>query len=456
MAGVKSRLEACGLTEDEIPAALGPVANLDAVALHLRRPDVDVGHASLVRLFVLGEDVPAETLPLPAAELEEAGLVEYNGGLVHATLRLAPAEGFLLAHDGEDHVRERDYVGGVNNATRTLSTLTIREPVARALDLGTGCGAQALLASRHAKAVVASDVNPRAIEIAGLNARLNGIELELREGSWFAPVGDDLFDLIVSNPPFVISPDSSFVFRDGGLDGDAVSRNVVRGAAAHLRDGGYATILCNWICRNAAETWQPLEEWVDGTGCDALLLAHEPVEPFSYAALWNEPLRRDREAYASGVERWLDYYEREGIAAIGIGAVVLRRREGNNRCRGFNLERPATGHAGGHLLRLFAALDAPIVSDDAFLDGRYRLADGHSLDQSLRFENGRYSLDGVRVTLDDGIGLTATVDATTLPLLFALDPAQQLRNALAEADVSETTAVSAMRGLFEQGFLERL
>jgi hypothetical protein len=76
--------------------------------------------------------------------------------------------------------------------------------------------------------------------------------------------------------------------------------------------------------------------------------------------------------------------------------------------------------------------------------------------QSLRFENGRYSLGGVRVTLDDGIGLAATVDATTLPLLFALDPAQQLRNALAEADVSGTAAVSAMRGLFEQGFLERL
>ena len=114
--------------------------------------------------------------------------------------------------------------------------------MARALDLGTGCGAQALLASQHAEEVVATDVNGRAVEIARLNARLTGIELDLREGSWFEPVGDELFDLIVSNPPFVISPDSAFVFRDAGLVGDAVSRNVVRGAAGRLRVGGHATI----------------------------------------------------------------------------------------------------------------------------------------------------------------------------------------------------------------------
>lgn len=456
MADLKSRLAASGLTERGIAAALGSVQNPEAMALHLQQPDVEIGRASLVRLFVLGDDVPAGALPLPAAELETAGLVECDGDLVRARLRLAPSDGLLVAHDGEERIRESDYVGGVNNATRTLSTLTIREPVADVLDLGTGCGAQALFASQHATKVVATDVNRRALEIARLNARLNGVELDLREGSWFEPVGDELFDLVVSNPPFVISPDSSFVFRDGGLHGDAVSRKVVRGAATHLRDGGRATILCNWICRGAGETWQPLEAWVEGTGCDALLLAHAPVEPFSYAALWNEPLRGDREAYEASVQRWLHYYEQEGIAAIGIGAVVLRRREGENRCRGFDLERPATGHAGPQLVRLFNAMDAPAVDDDSFLEGRYRLVDGHNLDQSLRFENGRYGVQGVRVTLDDGVGLTATVDAAILSLLFALDPSRKLRSALSEAEISANAAVPAMRVLFERGFLELL
>ena len=61
----------------------------------------------------------------------------------------------------------------------------------------------------------------------------------------------------------VISPDADYLYRDSGLEGDEVSREIVRAAAAHLREGGFATILCNWICRSEGETWQPLEPWVE-------------------------------------------------------------------------------------------------------------------------------------------------------------------------------------------------
>jgi methylase of polypeptide subunit release factors len=455
MIALKRRLEAAGLNEDAIAAAFGSVASLEAADVHLRRLETDRGRASLIRLFVLGEAVPADSLPLAADELEAAGLVEREGDLVRSSFRLTPNEGLLLAHDGEERVREADYVGGVNNATRTLSTLTIREPVARALDLGTGWGVQALLASRHAETTIATDVNGRALDYARLNCDLNGIEVDLRQGSWFEPVVGESFDLIVSNPPFVISPDSSYVFRDSDLDGDAVSRDIVRGAAGHLRPGGHATILCNWICRSRDETWQPLEEWVGGTGCDALLLAHEPVEPFTYAARWNEPLHGDRKAYAAAVERWLDYYERGGIAALGIGAVVLRRREGENWRRGHDLSRPATGRAGAHLLRLFAAVDAPLGDAADLLGRRFRLVEGHRLDQSLRYARDTYELGTVRMSLDDGVGLVADVDASALPVLFALDPARSLGETIAEAKVDRDEAIPTVRRLYELGFLER-
>ena len=454
MIELKRRLEAAGLTEDAIAAAFGSVASVEAADVHLRRLESDGSRASLIRLFVLGEVVSADSLPVAADELEAAGLVEREGDVVRTSFRLTPHEGLLLAHDGEERVREADYVTGVNNATRTLSTLTIREPVARALDLGTGCGVQALLAARHAEATVATDVNGRALDYARLNAGLNGLEVDLRHGSWFEPVAGESFDLILSNPPFVISPDSSYVFRDSSLPGDAVSRDVVRGAAGHLRAGGHATILCNWICRSRDETWQPLEEWVDGTGCDALLLAHEPVEPFTYAARWNEPLRGDRKAYAAAVERWLDYYERERIAAIGIGAVVLRRREGENWRRGFDLPRPSTGRAGAHLLRLFAAGDAPLDDDD-LLGGRFRLVEGHRLDQSLRYAGDEYELGSVRMSLDDGVGLVADVDAAALPVLFALEPARALGEAIAAAKVDRAETIPTVRRLYELGFLDR-
>jgi methylase of polypeptide subunit release factors len=455
MLTMKERLEDGGLTEEAIAAAFGPVPSREAAAVHLHRARNDGGRSALIRLLVLGEEVPAADLPVAAAELEAAGLAERDGDRVRTRLRITPYAGLLLAHDPDERVHEPDYVTGVNNASRTLAALTIRTPVSRALDLGTGCGVQALLASRHAEATVAVDVDPRAVRYAQLNCQLNDSAVDVRRGSWFEPVADETFDLIVANPPFVISPDSSYVFRDSGLGGDAVSRGVVRGAAAHLRRGGHATVLCNWICRNRDETWEPLADWVDGTGCDALLLAHEPVQPFVYAARWNEPLRGDPEAFATAIERWLDYYEREGIAAIGIGAVVLRRRDGNNIRRAFDLSAPASERAGGHLWRLFAALDALPADDGSLLRGRYRLVDGHRLDQSLRYEQGDYTAAGVQMSVGDSVGLVAPIAATVLPLLFALDPERPLHDAVADTGTDPAEAARTIRQLHKLGFVER-
>ena len=445
-------LENAGLDEASIGATFGSAPNPESAALHVRRLAATDPKAVLVQLFVLGETVRADALAVDAAALEAAGLVEREGDLVRATSRLTPHAGLLLAHDGEDNEHDPDHVGGMNNAAKTLATLTIRRPVDRALDLGTGSGIQALLAARHAQSVVATDVNQRALRYAALNGQLNGVELDLREGSWFEPVGDEEFDLIIANPPYVISPDTQYVFRDSGLDGDTVSRDVVRGAAAHLREGGHATIMCNWICRDAAETWQPLEEWVAGTGCDALLLAHQPVDLFQYAARWNEPLREDPAAFAAAIERWLDSYERAGIAAIGIGAVVLRKRAGDNWHRGYDLERPATGAAGEHLLRLFAAVDAPLGDDDDVLAARFALIPGHRLEQRIVYRD-EYELTDVNMLLNEGVGLVARVHAPALPVLFALEPERPLRAATDEAGADPADVLPTIRRLYELGFL---
>lgn len=443
-------LQKAGLNELALAELFGPAWTSDDVPLVLDRYSAGDPRAALVRAFVLGERVAADSLPVSADALADAGLLELSNGDAIARMRLIPFAGLLIAHEAE--ASDANFVTGVNAASRTLATLTVRRPIERALDIGTGSGVEALLAAHHARSVVATDINPRALEYAALGAKLNGLALDLREGSFFDPVEGELFDLIVANPPFVVSPDSEFVYRDSALPGDAVCREVVRGASVHLRPGGFATVLCNWICRTPGERWEPLAEWVDGLNCDAVLVAHGVVEPLRYASRWNEPLRRDPTAYAAAVGRWLDYYERAGVVAIGIGAVILRGRDDPGWVRGFTAPRPAAGIASDHILRLFDAADR---GDDDLLDARIALVRGHRLDQTLVYGD-EYNIAGVTMSLSEGVGLIAEIDPEVLPLLFELTPALTLREAAAAAELDPGDVVPTVRRLLEHGLLEVL
>lgn len=122
----------------------------------------------------------------------------------------------------------------------------------RVADLGTGSGAIAiaLACERPAWHVTATDVSPRALAVARANAaRLAPGRVGFREGGWFAPLGGERFDLIVSNPPYVAADDPALADaalahepRDAltpGGDGLAALLAIVRGAPAHLVPGGW-------------------------------------------------------------------------------------------------------------------------------------------------------------------------------------------------------------------------
>src|SRR5207247_9299507 len=106
----------------------------------------------------------------------------------------------------------------------------------------------------HCESVVATDVNERALAFTELNAALNALgNVECRRGGLFEPVGGETFDLITCNAPFVISPEHRWTYRDSGLRGDEFSERVVRGAAEHLADGGFATLLVSWVATDEDE-----------------------------------------------------------------------------------------------------------------------------------------------------------------------------------------------------------
>jgi SAM-dependent methyltransferase len=392
-----------------------------------------------------------------------------DGG-VGATVDLTPTDEFLLAYDhGEHGVEEREHVLGISPGTKLLAYLTIRSPVDTALDLGSGSGVQAILAAKHARSVVAVDVNPRALEFTAFNALLNGFEnVECRQGDLFEPVAGERFDLLVCNPPYVVSPESALVYRDSGLPGDAFCEQLVRRVPEFLAEGGFAHLLVSWVHGRDEDWTARLRAWIEGSGCDALLLRFRTHEPLAYAAGSNARLRRrDLAAFGEVVDRWTAYYDELGIEAISWGAIVLRRRRGANWTWAHSPSAERLGPASSHVLRLVEAQDFlhSLADDRPLLDEAFSLAPGHRLDQTVVLRDGDEDVEASLLRLRDGLRFQVQVDGPTTRVLSLLDGHRTLRDVLEEASALEAAEVGpagleesglpGIRQLHELGFLVR-
>jgi methylase of polypeptide subunit release factors len=440
-AGLRDAFARAGYTQAGLAAALRVDEPVGAGAARANASRLDGSPlGTLARLFLAGEIVPRAVVA-EALDVEDAiaaGLLE-GGEELSAPFAVDEWQGFYVAHDHDIDVAF-DHVAGISNATRTLAALTMRRPARRALDLGTGCGSQALLASRHAAHVVATDVTERALRAARLNLELNEVtNVELRQGSLFEPVEGERFDLIVSNPPFVVSPDTDAVFRDAGLEGDEISRLVARGAAEHLEPGGFASMLICWA-HGAEDDWRDrVRGWLAGAGCDAWLVRYVTEDPLEYALKWAG------EAGAAG--RWVEYYEQTSTGSLTTGGLVLRKRaDGDDGWFATaDAESGPTGAASDQLERLFAAHD----HRGDLRTERLWLAP-HVLDEQLAWSDGAYRHVRLVTRLDKGAGVEVPVDPAALPALFALDGTRPVSE-LPDADA----ALPTIQRLFEAGFVER-
>jgi SAM-dependent methyltransferase len=269
-----------------------------------------------------------------------------------------------------------DHVLGPNPSASLLANATVRPRVGSVLDLGAGCGIQALLAARHADRVVASDLNPRAVTIASFNAALNHVAVDCIEGDLFEPVRGQRFDLIVSNPPFVISPTASFLFRDSELGGEGIGRTIISNVAGLLNERGFCQLLTNWAHIEGVDWRERIEQAFEGCGCNAWVLAVHHAEPDIYASRWIQHLERTPEAVGDALEEWMRYYEREHIIGFSWCVVTMRRATGPRTWFELHeLPEAINSPVGDHLLRCFEArelLDG--LGDDALLDLRPRVA----------------------------------------------------------------------------------
>jgi hypothetical protein len=186
---------------------------------------------------------------------------------------------------------------------------------------------QALHLAGRARDVCATDVNPRALELAHLSFALSGLrDVELMKGSLLEPVRDRTFDLIVSNPPFVISPDGRYSYRESGLPGDDVCRRLVAEAPSYLVEGGWCQLLANWLHLDGTPWEERVGTWVAGTGCDAWVVQRDVQDPAEYAELWlRDSCETGTAEYRHRYDAWLEHFDRAGVTGIGFGWISLRK-----------------------------------------------------------------------------------------------------------------------------------
>ena len=343
---------------------------------------------TLARVFVLGLTAERDDLTVALPRLGAAGAVQLRlidtlgNPLVdlrpYSVIDSAGKANWWIASDlGEvalGHELGVNHVLGVGGASTTLSALIIPAEVELALDLGTGCGIQALHAARFATRVIATDVSERALSFARFNSALNGVtNIEFRLGNLFEPVSGLRFDLIVSNPPFVITPRGSSVpeyeYRDGGMVGDGIVSAVVAGLEPALAPGGIAQLLGNWEY-TATDGLDRVRGWLARTGLDAWVVERERQSVDAYAETWirdggTRPGARFDELYSA----WLDDFRSRGVTEVGFGYLTLRSpAAGRPTLR--RIERyvhPLGGSLGRHTASVLAAHDWLERRDDGAL-----------------------------------------------------------------------------------------
>lgn len=311
--------------------------------------------AVLTALFMLGEPVSAAALETALPRTGVAGALTI--GLVVPTQSASGEQRYASAvdlrpHEAEDaHGSVRwwvasdlgelvtgqalapDHVLGIGRAGLTLAALTPRKPVETALDLGVGCGIQTLYLLRHVRQVVATDISTRALEFTAFNVALAGVDsarVQLRQGNLLEPVAGQRFDLIVSNPPFVITPPS---VRQAGLPlmeyrdaGGPILPALVRGLEDHLNPDGVAVMLGNWEHREGTSWRTSVNQWI-GKSLDAWIIQREVQDPVEYAAMWlrDGGLTPERSgvAFENALAAWQEDFDSRQVSGVGMGYLVF-------------------------------------------------------------------------------------------------------------------------------------
>ena len=449
-----------------------PEAVVRTIQLALDRP----GLAAAVAAFIVGDAV--DLIPWLGEELVAdclacGALREIDGRHVAAIdVRPVDVDGVerLVFSDRDasmtDHVPGPDHVLGVGRASRSLLDITPTDPVGTVLDLGAGCGVQAL-GQHRAASIVATDVHPRACIYAEATlaaAGLRGVSgdagadavAEVIEGSWFQPVAGRRFDRIVANPPFVVGvPEVGHVYRDSGLDLDGATELMLREVPDHLEPDGTAHLLGAWVHPDGGDWATRVASWLPKEGVEAWIIQRDVVDPAAYVGTW----LRDESIDPRGPEgrektrRWLDHFAANDVAGIGFGYITIQRIDGPSSITCEDMPQPLGGpfrdEAAEWLLRSAWLRDK---NAEEILAGAYRVRPGVAVERVELAGTGDdpeqgFSPAALRVTRTDGPRWSHDTDDAIVRILSALHP---------DAALSTVLDVMAMLGALPEDGLDEI
>ena len=424
-AAARHALERIGFTERAICASAG-VESIHEFPARTEREAAFIDQTSpvllAVQLFMDGEDLPWDTVRTAiddedVAALEAVGLVRSlpdDPSRCAAFVALYPIEGLYIASDRHTRThlvatgKPADVVySALTPETQRFALLMPRAPCRQYLELCSGTGIAALVAARDfAEQAWAIDITHRSTRFAAFNAALNGLEnLTALEGDLYAPAAGRMFDVITAHPPYVPAAETEMVFRDGGEDGEQITRRILAGLAEHLRPGGRFYCDCMMTERVGAPVEQRIRAMLGAAQAEFDVLVGQ-VELIDPDALLGGSVRVGRvTATAATAQRAL--FQQLGIERfVSVGFLIRRRTAGEEPLTRRRVISPQTRavHFDWHL-DYAAAVSGWETQSERFLDARPRALPHTELLSRSSLRGGRWQA-------------TASTLATELPFLM--------------------------------------
>lgn len=227
--------------------------------------------------------------------LERSGLLRRKGGQMKSGVRVSSIHGRRFLHSaypttaedavffGPDSYRFVDFV---------RAELSRAGPVRRLVDIGAGAGVGGIMAAPlvPGAGITLTDTNPKALRIAGVNARHAGVEVELIKGKGLDAVAGSI-DLVIANPPYMID-ESDRTYRDGGdMHGAALSLDWSLASARRLEPGGRMLLYTGVAIVDGKDALRErLERELPGLGCT---LTYREIDPDVFGEELEKPAYAD-------------------------------------------------------------------------------------------------------------------------------------------------------------------